>query len=476
VDERRLEPPLADRALLEDALAAARPSGRASPAAFDMLATALLGDSAPGTPDEERLRRRFVQRFQQLSGPATAKGVEDTAFYAHVPLLARNEVAGAPDAPLDDAAAALHEGNAYRAACWPRTLLTVTTHDTKRSADVRSRLDVLSELPDEWEERVYRWRRLTRALRTKARGQLLPDANTEYLVYQTLVGAWPLELVGHAPADLPAAPLALFRDRIAAYAQKAAREAKIETSWVEPDAEFEAALDRFVRGALDPSVAPGFLADMTAFVGRIARPGLWNALARLLVHLTAPGVPDLYQGDELWNFLLVDPDNRRPVDFEHRAALLDELVGDFEDDAERPALLRGLVERPEDGRVKLHVLHRTLHARSAMPGVFQGSSYVALDVEGPAAAHVFAFLREGPEGTAVVAVPRLVARRLMPGQLPPARWTWSGTSVRLPGALTELRWTNPFTLEKLAGESGGLDAADLFGTLPVALLLAPPAA
>ena len=474
MDDRRLEPSFIDRALLEDALAAARPSGRASPAAFDMLATALLGSSTPGTPDEERLRRRFVQRFQQVSGPATAKGVEDTAFYAHVALLARNEVGGTPDAPLNHAVAALHEGNAYRAACWPRTLLTVTTHDTKRSADVRSRLDVLSELHDEWEEHVYRWRRLNRTLRTKARGQLLPDANTEYLVYQTLVGAWPLELSGQAADAMPPATLAAFRDRIATYAQKAAREAKIETSWVEPDPDFEAALDRFVRRALDPAVAPRFIGDLAAFVGRVARPGLWNALARLLIHLTAPGVPDLYQGDELWNFLLVDPDNRRPVDFEHRAALLDELVSDFEDDAERPALLRGLVERPEDGRIKLHVLHRTLQARRAMPGLFQGSDYEPLAVQGPAASHVFAFVRSGPAGSVVVAVPRLIARRLMPGQLPPARWTWSGTAVRLPPSLVGVQWSNPFTLEKLTGEPSGLDAGDLFGTLPVALLLAGP--
>jgi (1->4)-alpha-D-glucan 1-alpha-D-glucosylmutase len=371
-------------------------------------------------------------------------------------------------------AAVLHEGNAHRAACWPHTLLAVTTHDTKRSADVRSRLDVLSELPDEWEERVYRWRRWNRGLRTKARGQLLPDANTEYLVYQTLVGAWPLELLGHAPEALPAGTLAPFRDRIAAYAQKAAREAKIETSWVDPDAEFEVALERFVRSALDPSVAPDFLADLTAFVSRLARPGLWNALARLLLHVTAPGVPDIYQGDELWNFLLVDPDNRRPVDFDHRAGLLDELLGDFEDDAERPALLRGLVERPEDGRVKLHVLQTALHLRRRMPGVFIGSSYEPVVAEGPAAAHVFACLRRGPEGAVLVAVPRLVARRLMPGQLPPARWTWSGTTLRLPPGVAGQAWTNPLTLETIASGAEGVDAAEVFATLPVALLVAPP--
>ena len=254
------------------------------------------------------------------------------------------------------------------------------------------------------------------------------------------------------------------------------REAKVETSWLEPDAEFEAALDRFVRGTLDPRVAPGFLADVADFVGRIARPGLWNALARLLVHLTAPGVPDLYQGDELWSFLLVDPDNRRPADFDHRAALLEELAGDFEDDAERPALLRGLVERPEDGRVKLHVLQRTLHLRRKLPGLFLGSSYEALAPEGPAAGHVFAFLRQGPEGAVVVAVPRLIARRLMPGQLPPARWSWSDTRLRLPPAFADAAWTSPLTLERVAPQEDRLDAADLFGTLPVALLVAAPPA
>lgn len=476
VDDRRVEPPPVDRALLEDALSVARQSGRASGAAFDMLAAALLGTAAPGSPDEERLRRRFVQRFQQVSGPATAKGVEDTACYVHVPLLSRNEVGGAPDAPLADAVATLHEGNAHRADCWPRTLLAVTTHDTKRSADVRARLDVLSELADEWEERVYRWRRWNRVHRTRARGQLLPDANTEYLVYQTLVGTWPLGFLGHEPAALPAGPLAAFRERMGTFAEKAAREAKLETSWLEPDVEFEAALDRFVRAVLDPSLARGFLTDLVDFVGRIARPGLWNGLARALVHLTAPGVPDLYQGDELWSFLVVDPDNRRPVDFEQRAALLEELAGDFEDDAERPALLRGLVERPEDGRVKLHLLQRTLHLRRAMPGLFLGSSYEPLTPEGPAARHVFAFLRSAAEGAAIVAVPRLIAGRLMPGQLPPARWSWSGTRIRLPAVLVGSAWTSPLTLERLVVPEDGLDAADLFGTLPVALLVTTPAA
>jgi len=477
IDERRTEPAPVDRALLEDALAAARPSGRGSLAACDALGAALLGgDPAPASPDRERMRRRFVQRFQQVSGPATAKGVEDTACYVHIPLLSRNEVGSAPDTPVAEAVAGLHDGNAHRAGCWPHTLLALTTHDTKRSADLRARLDVLSEVAEDWEERVYRWRRWNRVHRAMARGQRLPDANTEYLVYQTLVGAWPLELLGHEPTALPGELLAAFRDRIAAYALKAAREAKVETSWVEPDPDFETALERFVRSILDPGLAPEFLTDLGTFVGRIARPGLWNALGKLLVQLTAPGIPDVYQGDELWNFLLVDPDNRRPVDFERRSALLDELVSDFDDDAERAALLRGLVERPEDGRVKLHVLQRTLAVRRRLPRLFLEGSYQPLPIEGPAADRVLGFVRRGDGGAAVVVVSRLIAGRLMPGQLPPPRWSWAGTRLQLPPPLGSLQWTNPLTLETVGPAAEGLDAADVFGTLPLALLLAAPPA
>jgi (1->4)-alpha-D-glucan 1-alpha-D-glucosylmutase len=477
VDDRRGEIAPVDRALLEDAVAAARPGGRASMAAFDELAAALFGGGAESAPpDQDRNRRRFVQRFQQVSGPATAKGVEDTASYVHVPLLSRNEVGGAPGSPLTIARAGLHEGNAHRAACWPGTLLALTTHDTKRSADLRARLDVLSELPDEWEARVYRWRRWNRSHRAMTRGRRLPDANTEYLLYQTIVGAWPLEFLAQEPRAIPTDLLSAFHDRIAAYALKATREAKVETSWVEPNAEFETALERFVRSILDPSVAPAFLGDLNEFVGRIARPGLWNALGKLLLQLTAPGVPDLYQGDELWNFLLVDPDNRRPVDFDRRSAFLDELLSDFEDDAERPALLRGLVERPEDGRLKLHVVQRTLAIRRRMPGLFLEGSYEPLLADGPAADRLFGFLRRSGDATALVVIPIRIAGALMPGQLPPARWSWAGTRLRLPEVLARASWTNPLSLERVGAAEGGLDAADLFSTLPVALLITESAA
>ncbi len=477
VDDRRGEIAQVDRALLEDALAAARPGGRASPAAFDALTVGLLGaGDAAASPDQERNRRRLVQRFQQVSGPATAKGVEDTACYVHIPLLSRNEVGAAPDCSLALAVSGLHEGNAHRAACWPGTLLALTTHDTKRSADLRARLDVLSEMPDEWEARVYRWRRWNRSHRAMTRGRRLPDANTEYLLYQTLAGAWPLDFLGQEARTIPPELLSAFGDRISAYALKATREAKIETSWVEPSPEFEAALERFVRSILDPSIAPAFLSDLNEFVGRIVRPGLWNALGKLLIQLTAPGVPDVYQGDELWNFLLVDPDNRRPVDFDRRAALLDELVSDFDDDGERPALLRGLVERPEDGRLKLHVLQRTLAVRQRLPALFLKGSYEPLIVEGPAAGRLFGFLRRSDDATALIVVPTRIAGMLMPGHLPPGRWSWAGTRIRLPTALAHARWTLPLSHETVTGPNGDLDVADLLSTLPIALLITTPTA
>ncbi|HEU5170800.1 MAG TPA: malto-oligosyltrehalose synthase [Gemmatimonadales bacterium] len=483
VDDRHPEPSPEDRALLESAIAAARAQGRATPRALDLLAGALLGsDPAMRTPEHEGLRRRFVQRFQQVSGPATAKGIEDTAFYVHVPLLSRNEVGGDPDAPLEDAPRLLHRANAHRAACWPRAMLAVTTHDTKRSADVRARLDVLTELADEWEDRVYCWRRWNREHRARGGSRLLPDPNTEYLVYQTLVGAWPLELMapGRRPPRPPGPPggaaaddraaLAQFRDRIAAYALKAAREAKEHTSWVDPDEEFERALDDFLRAILSFDTAPEFVDDLAAFASRVSRPGMWNALARTALQLTAPGTPDLYQGDETWNFLLVDPDNRRPVDFERRRVLLGQVADGFRDAAGRVHFLAELVRAPEDGRVKLHVVHRLLETRRAVPSLFAGGGYEALEAIGSAADHLFAFVRRRETAAAVVVVPRLITRRLrVADALPPGREFWAGTRVTLRAGEAQARWRDVLT----GGEHAGavLDAAALFGTLPVAVLL-----
>jgi (1->4)-alpha-D-glucan 1-alpha-D-glucosylmutase len=479
VDDRHPVPEGEDRRLLERALAGARTAGRATPRALDLLAGALLGsDETMRTPEREGQRRRFVQRFQQVSGPATAKGIEDTAFYAYVPLLSRNEVGGDPDAPLAEAVEAMHWANAHRASCWPAAMLAATTHDTKRSADVRSRLDVLTELPEEWEEAVYRWRRWNREHRTLIRGRRLPDANTEYLLYQTLVGAWPLELM--APGRRPVrsageddrACLTQFRGRIAAYILKAAREAKEQTSWVDPDVDFERALESFTTAILSFDSAPEFVDDVAAFATRISRPGMWNALARTVLQLTSPGIPDLYQGDELWNFLLVDPDNRRPVDYARRNALLDDVVAGFEGDAGRGRFAGELLRSPEDGRLKLHIVHRLLRGRAQHPAIFTRGAYRSLRVEGPAAAHVFAFARGSGESMSITAVCRLLARHLRPADaLPPASEFWAGTRLLLPAENTPSVLEQVFTGTVVSIGSEAQGVAELFETFPVSVLV-----
>jgi (1->4)-alpha-D-glucan 1-alpha-D-glucosylmutase len=481
LDDRRPEPGPDDRPRLERALAAARAGGRATPRALDVLAGALLAtDPAMRSPEHEGPRRRFVQRFQQVSGPATAKGIEDTAFYSYVPLLSRNEVGGDPAGSIADAPAGLHRANAHRAACWPAAMLAVTTHDTKRSADVRARLDVLTELPEEWEECVYRWRRWNREHRAVVRGRRLPDANTEYFLYQTLVGAWPLELM--APGRRPVRPggtddracLAEFSQRIGAYVLKAAREAKEHTTWVDPDADFERALEDFTNAVLSFDVAPEFVDDLAAFATRVGRPGMWNAIARTVLQLGSPGTPDLYQGDELWNFLLVDPDNRRPVDWSRRQSLLAETTEGFANPSGRARFLAELVRAPEDGRIKLHVTHRSLLSRRAHPTLFTAGGYEALTVAGPAADNVFAFARREGSAAAVVAVPRLITRALRPADaLPPTAEFWSGTRILLPPGIGPA-FEHALTGAEVAVQDDSLDVAPLFDPIPSALLVTRP--
>jgi (1->4)-alpha-D-glucan 1-alpha-D-glucosylmutase len=336
---------------------------------------------------------------------------------------------------------------------------------------VRARLDVLSELPEAWEERVYRWRRWNRGHRAMARGQRLPDANTEYLVYQTIVGSWPLEFLGHEPAAIPGELLSGFRDRIAAYALKAAREAKVETNWVEPDAEFEAALERFVRSILDPALAPQFLAELGVFVGRIARPGLWNALARLVVQLTAPGVPDIYQGTELWDLSLVDPDNRRPVDFAARRALLADLAG--RGAGEIRALCADLLRHPADGRVKLLVTTRALHHRRRRRALYDRGAYVPMTVAGARARNAIAFARTLDGDAALTIVGRLFAS-VVAGGAPPVGDSWADTQVSLPPGLHDGPYRDALTgsiVELDRGPTGpSVRLSRAFANLPVAIL------
>ena len=417
-----------DRDVLEHALAAARARTRAPAAALDLLASVLLAE--PSADDErEQLRLRFVQRFQQLSGPAMAKGVEDTAFYAWVPLASLNEVGGSPEVRGEDPVAAFHAASAARAGTWPTAMLGVTTHDTKRSADVRARLDVLSEVPGEWEERVYRWRKLNRPLQRRTADGSAPDANTMYLLFQTLVGVWP---VGAAVDDACRRELG---ERIGQYMLKAVREAGERTSWLEPDAGYEDALAAYIAAALEPDRSAPFLADVAAFAESIALAGWCNALARTVLQFTSPGVPDLYQGDELWNLALVDPDNRRPVDYGRRRDALDDVTHRAAN-GEGSAVLTALMETPADGRLKLHLIQRLLHARRERPELFLGAAYEPVIPWGAGAGSLVSFVRRAAADAMLVVVARLVAHRgTRGGRWPIGRDVWADSALAVPEPL-----------------------------------------
>lgn len=459
-----------DRDRLRQAIAAARAGGHADRRAVHTVGALLLPHGGSRDPLHDPARLDFIRRFQQLCPPAAAKGVEDTALYRYVPLASRNEVGAEPGAPLASARAALHRSNAQRATRWPGGLLCVTTHDTKRSADVRGRLDALSEVADFWVAHVRRWRRLNGPLR----GTL--DAATEYLFYQSLLALWP---PGTPAGRLPSRPQRVtLRRRLSAYMLKAAREAKRRTSWIRPDPRYEAGLARFVRVSLAPRHSRPFLLDMGRLAARVERAGLWNALSRTLVQCTAPGIPDVYQGDELWNFCLVDPDNRRPVDFPVRWRALADIERRFAAGGrERRALLAALTRRPADGRLKLHVLRCALHARRRFPDLFRHGAYQALAVSGPQRDRLFAFARRHAAGIAITVVPRLLIGLPDNGHVLPVGGVWLGSTVRLPFPLRR-PLTDALSGRRITARHDArgsyLPVEVLFRQLPGALLVSGP--
>ena len=451
-----------DVALVGQALDRAIERGAVTEPALRLVADVLLLRD-PGTrTDAERAERlRFVQRFQQTSGPATAKGVEDTALYVYYPLASRNEVGGEPDRDISDAVGDFHRGSEERQRDWPLALVCTNTHDTKRGADVRARIDVLSELPDEWIAVVGRWRRAAAALRVKDGGKSMPDANTEYLAFQTLVGMWPLGTAGKVPA---ADALKALADRLHAYLLKATKEGKVRTSWTDPNEAFEKALEAWVRGVLDPKRSADLLADVAGFAARIERPGVWNALSRVLLHFTTPGTPDLYQGDEQWHFVLVDPDNRRPVDYEARERALGRIEAAATPDA-AGALWREMVAAPEDGAVKLALTRALLQARRAEPALFREGSYRAVPARGEHADRLVAFTREHGGRAVFALAPRLTLGVAADGA-PPVGERWGDTAVPVPAGT----WRCALTGRKV--ESGGeVPASELLRDIPVALLI-----
>ncbi len=365
----------------------------------------------------------FVMRFQQTTGPVMAKGVEDTVFYNFNRLVALNEVGGNPG-QFGISLADFHHTSIATQRHWPTSMLATTTHDTKRSQDVRARLVLLSEIPDKWTRAVSDWSTMNQ----RHKHEDLPDRNAEYLLYQTLVGAWPIEI-----------------DRVLAYMHKAAREANAFTSWNDPNPQYERALERFIRGALADDK---FVAAINDFVKPLVEPGRINSLAQVLIKLTAPGIGDIYQGNELWDLSLVDPDNRRPVDYAARRRLLEKLDG-----ANSKQVLSGM----DEGLPKLWVTTKALHLRRKFSEAFgPEGGYLPLSAQGPRAENVVAYLRGA---SCVVVCPRLVMQ---------VARCWQGTTIQLPQGV----WKNELGDERVF--EGEISIETLLSDFPIALLSRGP--
>ena len=451
-----------DRLSINAAVRAARRRNPAQdPSIFEFIASLLLLKDPRGLTAQQRAERRdFALRFQQLTSPVTAKGLEDTAFYRFYPLASLNEVGGEP-AIFGVTAERFHRRNQDRQESWPHSLSATSTHDTKRGEDTRARINVLSEIPEEWNQAVHRWREMNRPKKSRVEGAEAPDANEEYLFYQTLVGTWPL-----LPTDDEAH--GSYVSRILDYMVKALKEAKVHTSWINADEEYERVVRDFVAAALDRGAGGAFVGDFAEFQKLTARAGLLNSLSQTLLKICAPGVPDFFQGTELWAFTLVDPDNRRPVDYELRRAHLASLREAGDGDATEFA--HRLLEQPEDGRVKMYVASRALGFRRAHAALFSQGTYTPLRAAGRRAESVVAFAREHDASAAIVVAGRFFTRLGVgrSGALSLGREAWRDTTLEL-GALGG-RFRDVFTGREFDARDGTLRVADVLSPLPVALL------
>ncbi|PZV10351.1 MAG: malto-oligosyltrehalose synthase [Leptolyngbya sp.] len=403
---------------------------------------------------EERLH--FVMKFQQLTGPLMAKGVEDTTLYIYNRLLSLNEVGGNPS-HFGITLEQFHDFNRKKCNYWMHSMNASATHDTKRGEDVRARLNVLSEMPSDWEDQVQRWAEINRDKKQQIKGKSIPDRNDEYFLYQTLVGSFPF-----AEADFSE-----FRDRIKEYIIKAIREAKVHTAWLRPNSTYEQGYLDFIDKLIDFEVDNEFLEAFRPFQKQIATYGIFNSLSQVLLKNTAPGVPDLYQGCELWDLSLVDPDNRRPVDYAQRQAYLQEIQAGIETDC--LSLMKDLLATKEDGRVKLFLTYRILQARQNYQMLFQQGDYQPLEVSGIFADHLIAFARTFEGQMAIAIAPRFLSHVIQPNELPLDRSVWQDTQINLPSTMPE-QWINVITTQSLLAKAA-IKAGDALQQFPVALLI-----
>ncbi len=431
-----------EKNVLRAILAARRRNPSMEKAMFDFLRAVLLLRLPEGLTSEQREAHiRFVMKFQQCSGPVMAKGLEDTSFYIFNRLAALNEVGGSPGhfgISLRD----FHTLNRERQKSWPHAMLSTSTHDTKRSEDVRMRMVAISELPRDWRQATRRWSKLNRSHRTTVTGAPAPSPNEEYLIYQTLLGTWPT----------PETNRQEWIQRIKDYMTKALKEAKVNSSWTEPNEEWETATMTFIDGILDESQSEDFLEDISDMAETISRLGALNSLTQLVVKCTAPGVPDIYQGTEIWDDSLVDPDNRRPIDFAHRRQLLASI--------ESTPASELLAEWPT-GRIKLHVLRTLLQFRRAHAAFFREAGYDALNATGTAKKHVIAYARRTTREELIVIVPRLTGSF----DSTPLGDLWTDTEIPCPSGGTEL-----LTGRTLPADAPTIRLSTLLTELPFAVL------
>jgi (1->4)-alpha-D-glucan 1-alpha-D-glucosylmutase len=437
-----------------------------SESVFDFIRDVLMHYDPEGLSEAQSAQRRhFVMRFQQFTGPVMAKGLEDTAFYRYFPLASLNEVGG-DLRQFGVAPSVLHTKSLIRRRVWPNAMLATSTHDSKRSEDVRALINVLSEIPGDWYRAIRSWQEMNRKRKAVIAGADAPSANEEYLFYQTLIGAWPLQ-------SMKSEEHLEFVNRIQVYMEKAVREAKVHSSWINPNSAHEAALRNFVGSALELPPDNQFLNAFVAFRRSIALAGMLNSLSQVLLKIASPGVADFYQGSELWNLTLVDPDNRRPIDFSIRRALLEKLDRVAQED--RAALVESLMKDPADGAIKLYITSRALRFRRTNRDLFAKGAYLPLRAVGNQQAHVIAFARVFGGRQAIALAGRFFMALGAKECLPVGEETWRNSDLMLRTELGCNEYQDVFTQLSVKTEirngKAVLPLRDVFSHLPLALLV-----
>jgi (1->4)-alpha-D-glucan 1-alpha-D-glucosylmutase len=450
-----------DRKYIELAVSKAKRKNPAvSESVFDFLRNVLLLNFPEYFEDNGKKEwLDFVMRFQQITGPVMAKGMEDTTFYVYNRLTSINEVGGDPER-FGLSVEAFHGQNIERNKCWPDSMIATSTHDSKRSEDVRARINVLSEMPDEWKANLARWSRINKRKKHIMEGQDIPDRNEEYLFYQTLIGIWPFK-------EMDGPEHETFRGRIKDYMIKALREAKVNTSWINISSGYEDAVTAFIDKTMSFGHDNKFLDEFSLFSKKISFYGIYNALSQTLLKITCPGVPDFYQGTELWDFSLVDPDNRRPVDYSLRSWLFFEMKERA--DIDMNSLLEDLLLTKEDGRIKMFLTYRALSERQKQRELFEQGTYIPLETEGRFKDNIVAFVREFRNSWAVTIVPRLLTNVVEENEHPLGEGVWNDTYVILPQNAPSV-WRDVITGVIINGQEK-LSVGEVLKYFPCALLI-----